>query len=268
MKRRKWLLLLVLVSAALLILHRAQRGVIVLHYHAINDFEGKESLISIPQEDFAWQLNYLKNAGYTVVSIEEAFDYLNEGRKLPPKPVTITFDDGYQDNYEHALPLLKEHGYPATIFMVTGEIGGTNSWDATKGFQELALLGWEEIRELEENNVTIMPHSVNHLNLTKLAEEDRTKELLKSKEVLEKQLGGRKEYFAYPYGSLNQDVVEAVKAAGYKGAFTSSPGTNIYGKTDIFRIRRMPVKESHWGFWGHILFILELKITSLFPITN
>lgn len=265
MKRNKWLFALVLVGIGLLAAHRAHRGVVILHYHAVNDFSGKEKLVSVRPADFAWQLDYLERAGYSVVSVAEAVNYLQTGEKLPPKAVAITFDDGYQDNYEHALPLLKEHGFPASIFVVTGEIQGSNSWDTPKGFKELSLLSWRELEELSQNNVSIMPHSVNHLNLTKLDPEAVEQELVESKAVLESRLGGSRPYFAYPYGSLNQDVVNATKAAGYSAAFTSSPGTNVYKKTDLYRIRRMPIKETHRGFWGRLLFILELKLNSLHP---
>lgn len=262
--KRFWLGILLL-AAGLLALHRAHRGVIILHYHGINYAQGPEKLISIEPEDFAWQMQYLQTAGYSVVTLEQAVDYLSKGRRLPPKAVAITFDDGYADNYEQALPILKKHNYPATIFVVTGEIGGTNSWDQDIGFAKLELLSWEQIDELAKNQVSVMPHTVHHLNLTKLSKADAARELAESKAVLEERLALPPAYFAYPYGSLNQAVVDLVKDAGFTAAFTSSPGTNIPSKTDIYRIRRLPVKKDHRGFWGRLLFVWELKLSSLFP---
>lgn len=267
MIRSKWFwLAFILIGAILLGFHPAHRGVVILHYHSVNYAQGRESLIAVTPEDFAWHLAYLEKAGYNVVTLAQAVAYLEGEKKLPPKAVAITFDDGYQDNYTLALPLLKKRGFPATVFMVTGEIGGVNSWDIPKGYPSLNLLDWEEIALLEERGVSVMPHSVHHLNLTKLPPAEALGELVESKAVLEERLGGERPYFAYPYGSLNQKVVDTVQTAGYKGAFTSSPGTNVFGKTDIYRIRRMPIKEEHQGFWGHLLFALALKLNSLYPV--
>lgn len=269
MRRRKFLnLALLLISAGVLVFHWAHRGVLILHYHAINLPAGRAATISISPADFAWQMDYLHKAGYKVVTLEEAVDYLSRAAKLSAKAVAITFDDGYRDNFELAWPILQEHNFPATIFMVTGEIGGVNRWDIAKGFPRLDLLGWSELEALENTGIRIMPHTVRHLNITKLTPGEARAELEEAKASLEKRLSGERPFFAYPYGSLNQEVVDLVKEAGYRAAFTSSPGTNVYGQTDVYRIRRMPVKEAYQGFWGRLLFLLALKLNSLYPASS
>lgn len=263
---RRWIWLVVVVIGLFLLLHRSHFGVIVLHYHAINErTAGKEGEIAVRPGDFAWHMNYLKKGGYNVIPLKQAVEYLTEGSKLPPKAVVISFDDGYMDNYEKAFPILKNHDYPATVFVATGEIGGVNRWDLDKGFAELRLMDWEQILTLEDQGITVMPHTVHHVDLTTISQARRKAEITQSKKVLEDRLGREAPYFSYPDSGVNDEVVEEVKKAGFEAAFTSSFGTNMYEKVDPYRIRRMPVKEIHKGFWGRLLFVIELKLCSLYP---
>lgn len=264
-RRWIWFVVVLLVLGLFFLLHRAHLGVIVLHYHAINDRTGKEEEIAVRPDDFAWHMNYLKKAGYYVIPLQQAVEYLAKGSKLPPKAVTISFDDGYMDNYEKAFPILKKHNYPATVFVATGEIGGVNRWDLDKGFAELRLMDWEQIFTLEDKGVAVMPHTVHHADLTKVSAARRTEEITQAKEVLENRLGRETPYFSYPDSGVNDEVVAEVKRAGFEAAFTSSFGTNVCKKMDLYRIRRMPVKEIHKGFWGRLLFVIELKLCSLYP---
>jgi peptidoglycan/xylan/chitin deacetylase (PgdA/CDA1 family) len=259
-----WLVVVFLVIG-LLFLNRAHFGVIVLHYHAINDRTGKEEIIAVRPEDFAWHMEYLKKAGYNVIPLKQAVEYLSEGTELPRKAVTISFDDGYMDNYKNAFPILKKHNYPATVFVATGEVGGINRWDLGRGFAELALMDWDQIITLEEKGIAVMPHTVHHVDLTTVSKVRRKEEINLSKKVLEDHLGREVTYFSYPDSGVNDEVVAEVKKAGFGAAFTSSFGTNVYKKADLYRIRRMPVKEIHKGFWGRLLFVIELKLCSLYP---
>ncbi|MCR6546377.1 polysaccharide deacetylase family protein [Dehalobacterium formicoaceticum] len=250
-----------LILILFLAINNLHRGVMILHYHAVNnDKSSSEKLIRVYPQELAWQMNYLKKAGYHVVTLDKAVDYLKNGSKLPFKSVAITFDDGYEDNLTFALPVLRKYHYPATIFIPTGEIGGTNSWDRER-VQSMKLLNWSQMETMQKEGVSFQDHTVHHLNITKISQEKAIYELTASKDVLEKHLKTNIDYFAYPFGSLHQNAVELVQKAGYKAAFTSSPGTNVYGKTDLFRIRRMSVKEMHGGFWGRLLFVLELKFS-------
>lgn len=262
----KWVFMVLLILLAIVILaHYLHFGVVVLHYHALNDKTGMEEIIAITPDDFNWHMAYLKKAGYTVVALEDAVHYLSNGGKLPKKAVAISFDDGYMDNYEKAFPILRKYNYPATVFIATGEIGGVNTWDLGKGYPELRLMDWEQVFTLEKQNIAVMPHTVHHVDLTKLTADKLVEEIHGSKETLEKRLGKPTPYFSYPYDKVNKTVVDEVVNAGFEAAFTGSFGTNVSGKTDLYRIKRMPVKEIHRGFWGRLLFVAELKLVSLFP---
>lgn len=261
-----WLLLfLVLLVLGVFGLHQVHLGVIVLHYHAINDKTGKEEIIAVRPDDFTWHMNYLKKAGYTVIPLEQAVQYLTEGTKIPKKAVAISFDDGYVDNFTNAFPILNEFDYPATVFLATGEIGGVNIWDLDKGYAKLKLMDWEQILTLEESDMTVMPHTVHHVDLTKVPVAKMKEEINQAKDALEQRLERPMPYFSYPYSGVNDKVVQEVQAAGFQAAFTSAFGTNLYKRTDLYRIKRMPIKEIHKGFWGRLFFVVELKLCSLFP---
>lgn len=264
-RRWIWLVVVILVVGLFFLLHRTHFGVVVLHYHTINERTGKEEKIAVRPEDFAWHMDYLKKAGYHVIPLQQAVEYLATGAKLPHKAVAISFDDGYMDNFEKAFPILKKHDYPATVFVATGEIGGVNRWDLDKGFAQLRLMDWEQIITLEDQGITVMPHTVHHVDLTTVSQARRIEEISQSKEVLEDRLGRKTPYFSYPDSGVNEEVVAEVKKAGFEAAFTSSFGTNVYEKADLYRIRRMPVQEIHKGFWGRLLFVIELKLCSLYP---
>lgn len=174
------------------------------------DKKGMEENIAIRPDDFAWHMNYLKKAGYNVVSLDDAVQYLAESTKLPKKAVAISFDDGYMDNYKSAVPVLRKLQYPATVFVATSEIGGVNTWDLPKGYPQLRLMDWEQILSLEEQNVTVMPHTVHHKDLTKVSANERRLEITQSKETLEAHLGKPVSLFSYPYDGVDARVVEEV----------------------------------------------------------
>lgn len=182
----------------------------VLYYHSVMLEEGNE--VRMPPLQFEAQMSYLREEGYETITLDQLYKAFYEGGVLPAKPVVITFDDGYLDNYTNAFPILKRYGFTASVFMVSGYIGG-------EGF-----MSWPQLKELSANGWEIEGHTVNHPYLTQM---DRTiifNELRDSKETLEKGLGKPVKYFAYPYGDLNTDITKAVKDTGYLMAFTTARG--------------------------------------------
>ncbi|ATW24329.1 polysaccharide deacetylase family protein [Candidatus Formimonas warabiya] len=240
------------------------QGVVILHYHAVNNDQASEELIRVTPEDFDWQMNHLKKWGYHVVSLQQAVKYLKDGKPLPRKAVAITFDDGYEDNFGEAFPLLRKYAYPATIFMVTGQVGGQNSWDKGR-VPRKKMLNWDQIKWMETNGISFQAHTVHHLNLTKIPVKQVQYEISASQDALERHLTNHVNFLAYPYGSINPDVVQIAKKE-FEAAFSSSPGAAVYGNTDLFKIRRMSVKEMHSGAWGHWLFVMELRLSWLIAL--
>lgn len=167
----------------------------------------------------------------------------------PKRPLVITFDDGYMDNYEEAFPVLKEFGFPATFFIISGLAGQTNRWDIVNGFRERRLMGWREIGELQRYGMTIGAHTVNHCMLNRVPEETASREVGECKRQLEDRLGTLVDHFAYPYGALNESIMDLVKSAGYRSACSVEPGSNTTS-THLFRLRRSMVcgTDRIWHF--------------------
>lgn len=183
------------------------RSIPVLMYHSVA-YE-KNNPVRIPLQKFKEQMKYLKDNGYSTLSLDDLYRYFEDGISAPEKSVVLTFDDGYEDNYKEAYPVLKEYGFSASIFMITDNI------------DKKGCLTSSELKELDENNISIESHTVTHSKLQELSYDKQLKELEHSKETLEKLLGKEIKYAAYPYGSHNKDTVKAAKDAGYVMAFTT-----------------------------------------------
>jgi peptidoglycan/xylan/chitin deacetylase (PgdA/CDA1 family)/GT2 family glycosyltransferase/2-polyprenyl-3-methyl-5-hydroxy-6-metoxy-1,4-benzoquinol methylase len=165
-------------------------------------------------EAFEEQLCYLRDAGYYSVSPEDWRTAMQAKKPLPGKAVLITFDDGYLDFLTHAWPLLQRYGFSATVFLVTSVIGKSNIWDRVYG-DEVPLLGWQEIAQLQDEGVKFGSHSASHHPLTGLSPEEIVREGVESRLVLERELGVPIKAFAYPYGDTDQVVQHLIGACGY-----------------------------------------------------
>lgn len=218
-----------------------KRGVPILMYHKVNPDRktGGLGLRVLPRE-FDWQMRYLKEKGFQVVSLDEAVDYLEDNKPLPSKPIVITFDDGYQDNYYYAFPILKKYGFKATIFIITGIVGKTNEWDEREGKPTNYMLTWKQIDEMAKYGIDFEAHTVNHPRLTKVPLEVAEKEIVDSKKMLEAHFKRPIKYFCYPYGLYNDQIVAIVKKAGFRAATTTKLGINDKG-IDLFQLKRLRV---------------------------
>lgn len=201
-------------------------GVPVLNYHRI-DTGIRHSLV-VPPEEFRKQMQYLHDEGYTTITMDELYDYVAHGKDLPDKPVLITFDDGYIDNYEHALPILKEYNMRATLFMITGAFG------------ESRFVNVEQLKEMQANGIDIQSHTVNHKDLRNMSLEQARDELIGSKAVLEDRMGHPVRYIAYPGGFANKDIDRIAEESGYRMAFTVQAG-NVEPGQDLFNLPRQAV---------------------------
>lgn len=185
------------------------KGIPVLMYHAIGYEAGNTA--KVPKENFKKQMKYLKDNGYVTITLDEAYDFFAKNKPVPEKSVVLTFDDGYVDNYVEALPILKEFGFKATIFVITGAV------DKSKNYMNV-----EQLKEMESSGMDIQSHTVHHKNLKELSYEKQLETLKESKDFLEKTLNKRIKYFAYPYGEYSKESLKAVKEAGYTMAFATA----------------------------------------------
>lgn len=208
-------------------------GVSVMNYHAVNDIS--HSSLVVTTSDFRDDMKYLANNGYTSITMDELYNYLVHNESLPDKPVLITFDDGYTDNYTNAFPILKEYHMQATLFMI-GDAIGTDRF-----------LSAEQLKEMDANGFHIEAHTYSHKRLTNLDDMTLQADLAKSRTVLESLLQRPIRYLAYPQGFNNELVQQRTKNAGYLMAFTVAPGTVKPGD-NLFALNRLSIFEGldHW----------------------
>lgn len=167
-----------------------------------------ENWVSTAQ--FRTQLEILARLGYESIALE---DWATPGAPLPPRPLAITFDDGYLATAELTWPLLKRAGFSATTFLVASEIGGTNSWDPDELTHR--LLGTAEIRALAAEGMHFGSHGWSHRQLRRLSDAELDDELTRSRTTLSEMLGRPVRSIAYPFGSANGRVFSAARRAGY-----------------------------------------------------
>ena len=200
--------------------------VLVLNYHMVNSMFIS---LAVEPEDFDWQMKYLVDHGYHTISIDELYDFLAGQGTLPDRPVLITFDDGYVDNYTNAYPILKKYNLKATIFIVTGFVSKRRGY-----------LTWDQLREMEKNGIMAQSHTVTHAPLPELSDERIREELVESKRQAETELGHPVEFIAYPTGVHDLHIVGIAKEAGYKGGFTVKYG-NVDRNSNVYAMERVPI---------------------------
>ena len=240
-------------------LHPAQ-GVLVLEYHHIADRvdDPEGALVEryyVPSADFAAQLDYLKAEGYETITMLE-FSKAAKGKgTLPKKPLILTFDDGYEDNYTVALPLLEERGMKGEVYMVTNFIG-------KKGY-----LTWSELRDMQQRGIEIGCHTADHLPLVGLSRAEQEDQVRLSKLLLE--WNGIKTVFSfsYPNGSCNEEIAALLRDSNYLTAVTGDAGFNTF-QTDPMFLQRVNIPRPRFGLAEFRLRILKAKLFSIFGINQ
>ncbi len=221
----------------------------ILCYHKFGSDE--ISSMTTPPHVFEQQMKYLKENGYRVISSRQLVDFLEYRRQIPKKSVLITMDDGYKSVYEVAWPILKKYDFTATLFIYTDYVGISKK-----------AISWDELGILKNNGFTIGSHSVGHSDLTEKKQDETEedfqnrlkKEIFLSKEIIDAKLGQDTDFFSFPYGRYNADLMKMVKSAGYKIAVTVDRGSNPFFTNPLALKRDMILKHDI------ALFISRLKI--------
>ena len=212
----------------------------VLLYHHVGPPAGLGGL-SIDPARFRRDMSVLAGLGYEAITPRQWEAWRLQASPLPPRPVLITFDDGYADTCAYVPPVLERYGYPAAMFVVSGLVGRTNEWDERLGRPSLRLATWDALRRLEAANVELGSHGRSHRSFVGLAPDELRGEISSSKEELSA-VTSPVSSLAYPFGHAPADAVALVKQS-YSLAFTTEPGINDLS-TDPLRLRRIMVQPN------------------------
>ncbi len=198
----------------------------------------------VSPSSFATQMQWLARLGYTGLAMSELMPYLYGEKK--GKVVGITLDDGYQSNLLHALPILKNLGFSATCYVVSGKLGQHNEWDEALGMAQAALMGVEEMRTWVDAGMEVGSHTCSHADLNQLSLAEAGHELLQSKSDLENLLQKPVTQFCYPYGHFSPEHESLVSQSGYVAATTTHRGRAC--ATDrMTALPRVPVVRSTYS---------------------
>lgn len=216
----------------------------VLMYHRVDSAATQSDAASVSPEQFGAQLAWLSEHGYRPCRIEDFARWASGQATLPQHSVLITFDDGYAGLETHVSPRLAEHGWPATVFLVSDRLGGHNLWDRPPpGEAPAPLLAPSQIERLAARGIQFHSHSATHADLTTLGSTELCDEVAGSRERLQRLLGHEVMSFAYPYGRANEAVRQAVVAAGYTLGFGVRSGFNRPHE-DAWSIRRLDINAA------------------------
>jgi peptidoglycan/xylan/chitin deacetylase (PgdA/CDA1 family) len=221
----------------------------VLAYHAITE-PGRDPLSEVycvPASTLRRQLTSLRRAGFQFIDGDELVAFLDGRSGLPRKSILLTFDDGYADLLENALPVLRELGVPAMVFAVSGRLGATNEWDRHLTAPQHRLLDAAGLRELARCGIEIGAHSRTHPILTNLPEPKLTAEVRGSVEDLEREGLPRPRFFSYPYGEADDRVRSIVAALGLAAAFTVESDI-VRPDSDRLRLPRIEIAGRDVGW--------------------
>lgn len=193
----------------------------VLMYHYISEVPADADIyrqdLTVPPERFEAHLQYLQEQGYTTVTLSDIYETLSVGRLLPPRPIVLTFDDGYKDAYTHVLPLLQKYGFIGEFFLLTTPPDSDHP----------AYVSWAEAKEMNDAGMSIQAHGRDHVDLTNRSNAFLVFQVLGAREAIEAHVGQPVRFFCYPSGRHDTAAEALVASANYWGAVTTAWGTEL-----------------------------------------
>ena len=216
------------------LMSRKNDGAVILMYHSIAH---SKAFFAVRPADFEKHMRLLKESGFECLQFSKLAERLAAGESVK-KTVCVTFDDGYLDNYETALPILRKYGIPATIFVTTSAIGAAMT---TSDGVMIPVMTENMIKELSnEGLIECMPHGEQHIRLGNISLEDAKENISISRTKIEALTGNRSFCFAYPYGNYTPELVSLLSSMGCQAAVTVERGS-VSEQSDLLRLPRMPV---------------------------
>ena len=221
-----------------------RRPIPILTYHQVETPPPPgvpyRSLVVAPAA-FARQMGLLKALGYRGLSMTALEPYLRGDKR--GRVVGLTLDDGYVNNLEHALPVLRRHGFSATCYVVSGQMGGSNVWDHGKGVPSRPLMNAAQLKAWVAGGQEVGAHTRNHVDLQQLDDAAAFQEIAGCKRELEHRVDAAVRHFCYPYGSHQPKHAAMARALGYATATTTERSRARAGD-DLFELPRVPVLRS------------------------
>jgi peptidoglycan/xylan/chitin deacetylase (PgdA/CDA1 family) len=228
---------------------------IILMYHSITPYEQDPYRVTVSPARFEQQMQWLHQRGLRGTSVREVLDARAVGHEQ--RLVGLTFDDGYADFAEYALPVLQRYRFSATVYVIADRMGGENEWDAEGPRKR--LLRAEQVRQLADAGMEIGSHGLRHVSLPKTLGKALAEEIDGSRRALQAVSGQDVPGFCYPYGDIDGAAVEGVRAAGYDYAcahwpseYTGQyalPRTVVLESDSALRLRAKGLR--HWLTWGY-----------------
>jgi len=237
MPKRKILIsifsILVLLTFCVPIFIRQAYVVPILMYHSVKPDAPPQDRLIVSVSTFERQMRFLRKNRYNVIPLQQLAELIKEKRRIPPRTVSITLDDGYKDNYVYAYPILKRYNIIATIFLIVNEVGRPDR------------LSWDEIAEMQDSGIVFFgSHTLGPEPLTNIKSDTQLKsEIFDSKQILQEKLKVKVGAFSYPEGRFNAKIRQMVIDAGYSVAVTTNPGRG-YPNDDIFALKRIRISET------------------------
>ncbi len=226
----------ILIVCAIIFLLPEPEGFPILEYHQVTDapLDPDFEIYNVPPADFAAQLDYLQAEGYTTITLKDFMYAVRGYRQLPDKPIVLTFDDGYADNYSEMLPILEAHKMTAVIYVITNELG------------RAGYLTFDELKDMERRGLEIGSHTSDHLPLTELDDTFKRRQVRESKIYLE--WSGLQPIcsLSYPNGAFNSKLEELLREENYLTAVTGEAGLNTL-ETNPYELYRVHIRKPRFG---------------------
>lgn len=221
------------------------RGLPILMYHKVARPRGllpprRGALLYVGPRLFQWQLRQLRAAGFR----SALPDHVSAGKDEPPR-VVLTFDDGFENVFDNALPLLNAHGFKGLVYLVAGKLGEWNDWEQPLGVMPERLMDEAQVRDWLAAGHQIGAHTLTHPHLTQLSLAEAREEISASRKKLEDRFGVAVAHFCYPYGDHDDGIVALAEEAGFATATTAKVGVN-YTDTPSLRLRRYMARYPKW----------------------
>jgi peptidoglycan/xylan/chitin deacetylase (PgdA/CDA1 family) len=218
-------------------------GIAPLMYHSVAPLQDDPYQLTVRPERLDKQLHSLRRLGRTGTSVSNLLEARRRGSR--ERLVGLTFDDGYADFVENALPALLRYGFTATLFVLAGRLGGSNEWDS-EGTRKV-LLTADQLREAASAGIEIGSHGLQHVSLPSISDAELSSEICESRRILQEITGQDINGFCYPYGHFDERVMKTVEAAGYD--YACAIGDSPYAGRYAIRRTHMRDGDSPQQLW-------------------